>query len=335
MCGLAAALLVSASPLAQAPRSGTAAPFDRALASAKELPRLHSLLVSRDGTLVLERYYNGASATRPANVKSVAKSLISALVGIAIERRLIPGVETPIVTYFPELKRDRDQRKTTITVENLLTMQPGLESTSNRNYGAWVQSRNWVQYALSRPMLANPGEWMDYSTGNTHLLSAILTKVTGTSTWQFANENLARPLGFTLPQWPRDPQGIYFGGNDMLMTPRQMVAFGEIYLRRGRRNGKPIVPERWIETSMVPRGRSGWSGQRYGYGWWIRDVAGHSAFYAWGFGGQYIVVVPELELVVVATSASTVAEDRRSHRVTLFDLIEQHIVAPLTASSSD
>jgi CubicO group peptidase (beta-lactamase class C family) len=335
VCGLGATLLVSVSLLAQSPRNGSAPPFDAALASAKELPRLHSLLVSRDGTLILERYYNGFSAARPANVKSVAKSLISALVGIAIERRLIPDVDTPIVTYFPELKRDRDQRKTKITVEDLLTMRPGLESTSNRNYGAWVQSRNWVQHALSRPMLAEPGEWMDYSTGNTHLLSAILTKVTGTSTWQFANDSLARPLGFTLAQWPRDPQGIYFGGNDMLLTPRQMVAFGELYLRRGRVNGKAIVPASWIETSMVPRGRSGWSGQRYGYGWWIRDLAGHSAYYAWGFGGQYIVVVPELDLVVVATSSSTVAEDRRSHRVTLFDLIEQQIVAPLGADSGE
>jgi CubicO group peptidase (beta-lactamase class C family) len=263
----------------------------------------------------------------------VAKSIVSALVGIAIERRLIPDVETPIATYFPELKRERDQRKLKITVEDLLTMRPGLESTSNRNYGAWVQSRNWVQYALSRPMLADPGEWMDYSTGNTHLLSAIITKVTGSSTWQFANDTLARPLGFTLARWPRDPQGIYFGGNDMLLTPRQMLSFGELYLRGGEAGGKPIVPERWIETSIVPRGRSGWSGQRYGYGWWVRDLAGHRAHYAWGFGGQYIVIVPDLELVVVATSASTVAEDRRSHRVSLFDLIEQQIVAPIAAAS--
>ena len=168
---------------------------------------------------------------------------------------------------------------------------------------------------------------MDYSTGNTHLLSAIITRVSGTSTWQFANENLARPLGFTLARWPRDPQGIYFGGNDMLLTPRQMVAFGELYLRRGRLDGTTIVPARWIATSIVPRGRSGWSGQRYGYGWWVRELAGHDAYYAWGFGGQYIVIVPGLEAVVVATSSPSVAEDRRSHRVTLFDLIEQQIIA--------
>ena len=149
--------------------------FEAALAVAKDLPRLHSLLVSRRGELVLERYYNGARATRPANIKSASKSIISALVGIAIERRLIPGVETPIVTWFPQLAKDRDPVKQTITIEDLLTMRSGLESTSNRNYGAWVQSRNWVQHALARPMLSTPGTQMQYSTGNTHLLSAILT----------------------------------------------------------------------------------------------------------------------------------------------------------------
>jgi CubicO group peptidase (beta-lactamase class C family) len=190
-----------------------------------------------------------------------------------------------------------------------------------------VQSRNWIQHALSRPMLAEAGEVMDYSTGNTHLLSALLTKVSGSDTWQFANLHLARPLGFTLTRWPRDPQGVYFGGNDMLLTPREMLAIGELYLRRGRVGDSVVVPERWVAASIVPRGRSGWSGQRYGYGWWVREIAGHDAFYAWGFGGQYIVVVPEIETVVVATSSSTVAEDRRSHRVTLFDLIEQQIVA--------
>jgi CubicO group peptidase (beta-lactamase class C family) len=250
-------------------------------------------------------------------------------VGVAIDRRLIPGVDTPIASYFPELSRDRDPRKLKITIEDLLTMRAGLESTSNRNYGAWVQSRNWVQFALARPLVAEPREVMDYSTGNTHLLSAILTKVSRTTTWQFANEALAQPLGFSLARWPRDPQGIYFGGNDMLLTPRQMVAFGELYLRDGHVGAKQILPESWIERSWIGRGRSSWSGQTYGYGWWIRDVGGRRAYYAWGFGGQYIFVVPDLDLVVVTTSSPAVAEDRRSHRVTLFDLVEDLVVAPI------
>jgi CubicO group peptidase (beta-lactamase class C family) len=299
--------------------------FEQVLAAAKDLPRLHSLIVSRDGEVVLERYFNGTRATRPANVKSVSKSVVSALVGIAIERRLIPGTDAPIVSWFPELKSDREAVKRTITVEDLLTMRSGLESTSNRNYGAWVQSRNWVQHALRRPLISEPGTAMQYSTGNTHLLSAILTTATRSSTWRFATDTLGKPLGFSFPQWPRDPQGIYFGGNDMLMTPRQMLAFGELYLNRGRVGGTQVLPASWVEQSFVARGRSPISGTEYGYGWWIREMGGHRAYYAWGFGGQYIFVVPSRDLVVVTTSASTVSEDRRSHRVSVFDLVEQLI----------
>ena len=178
----------------------------------------------------------------------------------------------------------------TITVEHLLTMRPGLEGTSNRNYGAWVTSRNWVRHALARPMFAAPGEEMEYSTGNTHLLSAILTKATGKSTWQFANEVLAKPLGFTLRPWPRDPQGIYFGGNDMLMTPRQMLAFGELYLNNGRvERAADRLPARWVEQSCEGRARNRRPGnpafdadggvdpmrdRRYGYGWWVHEIGG-------------------------------------------------------------
>jgi CubicO group peptidase (beta-lactamase class C family) len=306
--------------------------FEEALTLAADLPRLHSLIVSRRGEILLERYYNGARATRPANVKSAAKSIISALVGIAIDRGLIPGIDTRIVKYFPALAKDRDPGKQTITIEDLLTMRSGLETTSNRNYGAWVQSRNWVQHALARPLLSAPGTEMDYSTGNTHLLSAILTQATKSSTWHFANTQLATPLGFTLAQWPRDPQGIYFGGNDMLMTPRQMLAFGQLYLDRGRVKGRQIVAESWIERSFITRSRSFWSGQEYGYGWWMRELGGHRAYFAWGFGGQYIFVIPSLDLVVVTTSSSTVAEDRRSHRRNVFDLVEFLVVEPLAAT---
>ncbi len=327
MVGLALACLVTPGRAAQ-PSS-----FDSAVKAAAELPRLHSLLVSQRGILVLERYFNGARANRPANVKSVSKSIISALVGIAIAQRHIGSVRDPIGPYFVEyLRAEADAPKRRITIEDLLTMRAGLESTSSRNYGAWVTSRNWVRFALSRDLEDTPGSSMEYSTGNTHLLSAILTKATRTSTWQYAQEVLAKPLGFTLARWVQDPQGIYFGGNEMLMTPRQMVAFGELYLNRGRNGDTQIVPEKWIEDSFVRRGHSDYSGESYGYGWWIRDLAGEQAFYAWGFGGQYIFVVPRLQLVIVTTSSSATGDERRGHRRTVFDIVEQLIIAPLSTA---
>jgi CubicO group peptidase (beta-lactamase class C family) len=299
--------------------------LEEAVKAASELPRLHSLLVSWRGELILERYFNGKRAGSLANVKSASKSIISALVGIAVDRGLVRSAKQPISTFFPDLEAP----KGAITIEDLLTMRSGLESTSNRNYGAWVQSRNWVRHVLSRPLFAPPGTFMVYSTGNTHVLSAILTKVSGKSTWQFAQETLARPLGFSLPQWPRDPQGIYFGGNDMLMTPRQMLMFGELYLNEGRANGRQIVSPKWIDDSFVPRGRSRFSERLYGYGWWMRETAGCRVYYAWGFGGQLIVLAPDLDLVVVSTSAATVSDDRRLHRRTVADIIDHLIIAPL------
>src|SRR5690606_10421134 len=150
-----------------------------------------------------------------------------------------------------------------ITIENLLTMQSGLESTSNRNYGAWVLSSDWVAYALRQPLESAPGTRMAYSTGNTHLLSAILTEATGLSTLAYARRVLGEPLGFHLASWPTGPEGIYFGGNDMEMTPRQMVAFGELYLNGGRADDRQIIPERWVEASLEPRAESTRERERY------------------------------------------------------------------------
>src|SRR5688572_24170571 len=318
---LAAATLGTDLPAQQRPA------FADARAAAAALPRLHSLVVSRRGATVLEYYAKGAGADRAANVKSVSKSASSRLVGTAIDRGLIKRVDEPIVRFFPQLARDPDRRKARITVEDLLTMRAGLVSTSFGNYGAWVGSRNWIDYVLTKPLESTPGEEMEYSTGNSHLLSAILTRATGQSTWAFAEAALARPLGFALNRWPRDPQGIYFGGNDMLMTPRQLLALGELYLNRGRRGDRQILPAAWIEASCTGRGRSRFNpDQTYGYGWWQREFAGRHGCFAWGYGGQYVIVFREPGLVIVTTSSTIVSDERRDHRRQIFDIVERLIL---------
>jgi CubicO group peptidase (beta-lactamase class C family) len=302
--------------------------LEPAAKAAAQLPRLRSLLISWRGSLILERYYGGARATQPANIKSASKSVISALVGIAVSKGLIKTVDQRIVDFFPELARDPEPKKRDITIEDLLTMRSGLESTSGREYGAWVQSKNWVRYVLAQPLTDQPGTRVEYSTGTSHLLSAILTKATKQSTWQFAQNELARPLGFSLPQWPQDPQGIYFGGNDMLMTPRQMLRFGELYENGGRIGDRQVIPKSWVDKADDGVGRSRWGSDReYGYGFWIREFAGHKSFYAWGYGGQFIFVVPDLDLVVVTTSRSDVSRERRDHLGSIYDLVERDVVA--------
>ncbi len=293
--------------------------FDEAVRLGERTPRLHSLLVSWRGNVVLERYFHGKKATSYANIKSASKSVLAALIGIAIERKLIPGVQTPIAKYFPEAA------KSSITIEDLLTMRSGLRSTSNRYYGAWVGSPNWVRHILTRPVEAEHGTQMNYSTGNTHLLSAILTQATKSNTWAFGQQALARPLGFTLAQWPRDPQGIYFGGNDMLLTPRQMLTIGEMYLN----GGKQVVPAAWVKDSCTPHTISPRNGEGYGYGWWTGKFASVEACYAWGFGGQYIFVMPKLDAVIVVTSSPNEGEDRRQQRGVVFDIVEEQIIPQL------
>lgn len=332
-----AALLATAPIAARQHSARAAAPasFAGVAAAAAEMPRLHSLLISQRGRLLFERYYNGARAGRGANIKSASKSVISALVGIALERRLLANVRQPIGSFFSELSAPGDAPKRAITIEDLLTMRAGLEGTSNRNYGAWVLSRNWVRFVLTRNVIEPPGMTMEYSTGNTHLLSAILTKASGQSTWQFAQEHLAKPLGFRLAPWMRDPQGIFFGGNEMVLTPAQMLAFGELYRNDGRADGRQVVPRAWVRESFRPRTTSRFNGQGYGYGWWSRPFAGYDSYFAWGYGGQYIFIVPQLEAVIVTTASTAVSEERRTHRRTVFEVLEQAILPALAGFSTE
>ena len=229
-CVLLQFLATSTQTLAQQ-SAPDATEFAGAVQAAETMPRIKSLLISRNGESVVERYFNDTSARNIANIKSISKSVVSALVGIAIGQGYIEGVDQPIGEYFTaELSADGDNPKVGITIGNLLTMQSGLETTSNRNYGAWVLSSNWVAASLRRRA-----------------------------------------------------------------------------------------------TSTRENDRS------YGYGWWIREMAGHETPYAWGYGGQFIVLVPDFDLVVVTTSSSYPGPDRRAHTRRMYDLVEHAVVAPVSA----
>ncbi|MEL7560936.1 serine hydrolase domain-containing protein [Stutzerimonas chloritidismutans] len=188
---------------------------------AERLEQLETLIGARHGKVLAERGYRGHKTSSPTNIRSASKTILSALVGIAIERDVLIGTEQPIADLIgSDFPAKPDPRLQQVTVGNLLSMQAGLGSTSGANYGAWVASPNWVRAALARPFEEEPGEAMVYSTGSSHLLSAILTRSTGKSTLQLAREWLAPLDGFDISAWTRDPQGIYLGGNEMAMTPR-------------------------------------------------------------------------------------------------------------------
>ncbi len=306
--------------------------------AAGELPRLRGLLVMRDGEVLAEHRFNGGPALDSAvNIKSASKTVLSALVGIAIERGVLEGVDQPVMSVLGADAPDSpDPRLAEVTVGHLLSMQAGLERTSGGNYGRWVASPNWVRYALSQPFEDEPGGRMLYSTGSSHIMSAMLTRASGRSTHALAEEWLAEPLGVQIPPWQRDPQGVYFGGNNMLMSPQGLARFGELYRTGGRVGDVQVLPASWIEESWHPRTVSPWSGDAYGYGWFLDEARGHPVKYARGYGGQMVYVVPSLGLTVVMTSND--AGDRDNvHQAGLNSLLADGIIpaAKIGARSVD
>lgn len=308
--------------------------LDSVAIHASDLPLLTSLLVTQHGQRVLEQYYRGMTADRPVNVKSISKTLLSPLVGIAIRDGQLRGLDQPVADMLgPRLAGALDDGKRRITLAHLLTMTAGIEGTSFGNYGAWVSSPNWVRDALARPLVCEPGSCWEYSTGNTHLVSAVLTRATGRSTLAYARAVLFDPLGIPLEPWDRDPQGIYLGGNNMRLRPRDLATLGQLYLDGGRAGGRQLVPAEWIRASLAPRVSSPWNGYDYGYLWWSRDLAGERVYFAWGYGGQFLFVVPGLDATVVATSSLDGPRERGQNRA-VQRLVASYVIPLLRNGSS-
>lgn len=294
---------------------------------AEQLSRLHNVLVLHRGEPVVEQVFAGPGLDQPANIKSLSKTVLGALVGVAIGEGVIDGVEQPVVELLGEqVPAEATEGVERITVGHLLSLQAGLERTSGRHYGRWVVSDNWVEHVLTRPFVDEPGGRMLYSTGSSHLLSAALTEASGQSTLALARQWLGEPLNIRIPAWLQDPQGIYFGGNDMQLSPRALGVIGELYRNDGSHNGRRVLPEGWVGQSWQPRGRSAFTGDAYGYGWFTRELAGETVYYGWGFGGQLLYVLPDVQLTVVALSDPGPPSPGSSYLRKMHSLVAQHMV---------
>ncbi|MGF9692239.1 serine hydrolase [Rhizobium sp. 0TCS1.26] len=301
------------------------------LVRAERLKTLQAVIVSRQGETLAERGYHGFAPQDPTNIKSASKSIISAMVGIAISKGLLEGTDQPIAAILrSDLPDAPDPRLARVTVGNLLSMQSGMDPLSGPNYGRFVASRNWVRFALDQDFVEDPGGSMLYSTASSHLLSAILTKVGRKPTLQLAREWFEPVEGFRISSWSRDRQGIYLGGNQMAMTSRSLHAFGELYRRGGRTaEGVQVVPEDWVRTSWQQRTNSRYSGDGYGYGWFLKQIGGEDVRFAWGYGGQMLYIVPRLAMTVTMTSDPEAPSARTGYRDQLHALL-----AEITASAS-
>ena len=277
-----------------------AARLESAITNIGEMRGVQGLLIVRRGYLVAERYWRGGARDVPHNLKSASKSVISALVGIAVSQGRF-GLDQPLVELLPQLRHVKDPAKRRITVRHLLEMTSGLPSGGDQAYDTWVTHSDWIRAAMKGPLQSEPGSRYDYNTANSHLLSAIITATTGQSTRAFAQKHLFGPMGVRIHDWPTDPDGVNIGGNNLWLMPRDFARFGQLFLDKGQWGHRQLVPQSWVAASVASQAKTShetYGG--YGYLWWTPFDDG--SFAAVGYGGQYILVSPRTDTVVVVTS---------------------------------
>ncbi|MCZ6598054.1 MAG: serine hydrolase [Planctomycetota bacterium] len=256
--------------------------------------------------------------TKLHTMQSVTKSVTSTLIGIAIHRGEIEGTGVPALSFFAEREfPDPDGRKARMTLEDILTMRAGFEwdewSTSyedpRNDCIALEAADDWIGFVLAKPMAADPGEVFVYNSGATHLLSGVVAKATGKTIDRYAEEHLFGPLGIKDYHWKRTPSGLPDTEGGLYLKPRDLAKIGLLFLRDGVWEETRLLPEGWVERSVTPwvediRPDNGRDDSGYGYKWWILDDGrGESpkVFAAMGFGGQFLFVAPELDLIGVFT----------------------------------
>lgn len=291
-----------------------------------------SLVIIHNDALVLEKYFDGYDRHYLQRCNSVTKSIASALIGIAIDKGYISGVDAKLLDFFPEYAgsiENYDARKASITLEHLLTMSAGFEwNEANTSPVDWQGNPNpecspaqmwasddWIKFVLDLPVVTEPGAEFTYNSGITHLLSGIITRATGLNAAAFAEAHLFSPLGITKWKWPEDPQGNNDAGSGLWLHPANMAMFGYLYLKSGRLGDAQVAPESWVEASSFHHlPFDNWSpsmnkSHDYGYQWWlVSEKSSHydpdnigDIYYASGLGGQMIVVMPDIDMVVVLT----------------------------------
>ena len=263
----------------------------------------------RHGALVDERYFGGTDRDTRADVRSGTKSVMALLVGIAMTDGSLSGPTERLDALLRPPVTVPTGPKAAITVDDLLTMRSGFEwdESTAAAYNAWVLAPNQVDYLLDRPLAHPPGTSFTYDTAAIHLLSVGLSQATGVSTETYLRRSLLGPLGIAADSWETDNQGFDDGGSGLALRPIDCARIGQLVLQRGASGGRQIVPAAWIDTMLATHVTVGarvgpLRDLRYGYLWWLGTVNGQEIQFAWGYRGQFIVIVPARDLVVVVTS---------------------------------
>lgn len=288
---------------------------------------IHSIVLMRNDHVFFEFYKHPYGPETLQHTMSVGKSVVSTLVGIALEDGQLSGLDEPLLTSFPEFRlQGSDPRKAQITLHDALTMRTGLNVGDEANgtiLSDILSGNSWARATWAQNLIAPPGKAFNYSSLVTHLITLATQRAVGRDLFDYATEKLFVPLGASRIQVERDPDGHWFGAGSLWMTSRDMLRFGRLYLNDGVWSNKQIVPKSWVAASTrnqigkVPVNVTGIADARYGYQWWVFD----GAYAAIGVGGQIIMVIPELDLVIVVTRADTT-----------FDLIDGYLLRALSDS---
>jgi len=257
---------------------------------------LTSFIIAQNDTIVFEKYYNGCDPTQSSNIQSITKSVISALMGISIREGYIKGVDLKLSEFFPaDFPREDDALKNHLTLRHLLTMSAGFQWESDEP----MYHRNPIGAILSQPLETQPGKSFHYNSGLPHILSILIAQESGMSTREFAEQYLFDPLDISLTQW-KDVNGDHNGCCELWLTPHDLVKIGLLYLHQGEWNGEQVIPKDWVLESTRFHIETD-DGKGYGYYWWLTTISNHDIFSALGRGGQFIHVIPALNLVIVGT----------------------------------
>ena len=273
---------------------------------------IHSMLIVRKGFLVFEEYFKGYKSDDLQHIFSITKSVSSSLIGIAIDKEFLQGVEDSVLSFFPQYNIT-DPIKQKLLLKHILTLTTGFDwdektypytDPRNSEYQMF-QTDDWMEFVLQRPLSHNPGEIYNYNTGSVHLLSSVFKESTGLFANEFAEQYLFEPLGITDYWWNTDNQGFPCTGathGGLMMTIRDVAKYGFLYLNDGKWNNIQVIPEYWIEESVIPRIDIDQT-EQLGYLWRLGhyDINENKVNYylSVGFGGQTLIIVPDLNLMIV------------------------------------
>lgn len=287
----------------------------------REFGDIHSMVIARHGKLVFEQYYGEGARNDLHNVYSITKSVASALIGIAIDNGYINSVDQTLEEFFPEYADilAGDSVKKAITLQQLLSMTDGLEwdewtyaySDSRNDATRMARRGDWMRFVLDRPVVMQPGSQFVYSSGTSVLLSGIIRNTTEQQTDEFAAQYLFEPMGITEHTWVRQSDGFVNTGWGLNLKSRDIAKFGQLFLNNGQWNNQQIISSQWVQESTASH-TNVWEGVDYGYQWWLRrrpeqpgfTPSANDIFHGHGYGGQFVFVIPSLEIVAVFTSGN-------------------------------